>query len=76
MSRDFRHFFIKKLHLGPYEPTNEQAKRFRQIFRFCKNMCLRSQQLRRHGVSVANNYADMKSAWHNVSVVNADIELA
>ena len=53
-----------------------RQKRFSEFFRFCKNMCLRSQQLRQHGVSVANNYADMKSAWYNVSVVNADIELA
>ena len=48
MSRDFRDFFIKILHLGPH--INRQ-KRFREIFSFCKDN-------REKRVRVVIDYAD------------------
>ena len=70
VSWDFRHIFIKKLHLDPV--WRARQKRFREIFRFhkifAKNMCPRSRWLCWHSADTCRN-----SRWlpeHDVGVVN------
>ena len=66
VSRDFRHLFYQKTTTDPKWTGKNGFVKFSFLRRYSQiNVCPRSQQLRWHGVSIVNDYAQ-----HDVSVVN------
>ena len=76
VSQDFWPFFALKIRSGPHM---NRHKWFQELFYFYKDVCKqrvsttmltrcqRSQQFRRHDVSMVKNNADMVSAWSATS---------